>query len=153
QNVEFEHGLITRVLDDVHDEPGNLPLLEFALTLLWKQQEHGQLAHAAYDAVGGIEGALTRYADESFSELGQVERARARMVFAQMVRPGEGMEDTRRVATRGELGDDGWSLVQRLADARLVVTDRDPIGQETAEVVHEALIQRWEQLRSWIDDL
>lgn len=42
--------------------------------------------------------------------------------------------------------------MQRLADERLVVTDRDPAGRETAEVVHEALIQRWPRLRSRMDE-
>jgi len=32
--VSFEAGLVQRILDDVEDEPGNLPLLEFALTEL-----------------------------------------------------------------------------------------------------------------------
>jgi hypothetical protein len=40
--------------------------------------------------------------------------------FMQLVRPGEGTEDTRRVATKSELGEINWSLVKRLADARLV---------------------------------
>jgi hypothetical protein len=34
-------------------------------------------------------------------------------------------------------------LIQRLADRRLVVTGRDAQGRETAEVIHEALIQKW----------
>ena len=43
QGVLFETGLATRILDDVGEEPGDLPLLEFALTLLWEQQRHGRL--------------------------------------------------------------------------------------------------------------
>jgi hypothetical protein len=31
--VKLEEGLTQRILDDVKQEPGNLPLLEFALTL------------------------------------------------------------------------------------------------------------------------
>jgi len=34
QGAVFERGLVARLLDDVGYEPGNLPLLEFALTLL-----------------------------------------------------------------------------------------------------------------------
>ncbi|MHC5731329.1 MAG: nSTAND1 domain-containing NTPase, partial [Nostoc sp.] len=70
----------------------------------------------------------------------------------QLVRPGEGTEDTRRVATKAELGEENWSLVQDLADARLVVTSRSAEEQETVEVAHEALIQHWQQLQSWIDE-
>jgi hypothetical protein len=39
-----------------------------------------------------------------------------------------------------------WQVVQRLADARLVVTDRTPDGQEVAELVHEALITSFTRL-------
>ncbi|MFN3761904.1 MAG: trypsin-like peptidase domain-containing protein, partial [Anaerolineae bacterium] len=48
QGVKFEDGLVARILDDVGDEPGNLPLLEFALTQLWERQERGRLTHRAY---------------------------------------------------------------------------------------------------------
>ena len=41
QGAAFEAGLVTRILDDVGEEPGNLPLLEFALTLLWDRMETG----------------------------------------------------------------------------------------------------------------
>ncbi|MGH3996183.1 MAG: hypothetical protein ACRDTJ_01810, partial [Pseudonocardiaceae bacterium] len=32
--AQYESGLVNRILDGVGSEPGNLPLLEFALTLL-----------------------------------------------------------------------------------------------------------------------
>ena len=37
RGAAFETGLVQRILDDVGHEPGNLPLLEFALTLLWER--------------------------------------------------------------------------------------------------------------------
>jgi tetratricopeptide (TPR) repeat protein len=47
-----------------------------------------------------------------------------------------------------------WAVVQRLADRRLVVTDRDPgereTERETAQVAHEALIAGWARLRDWV---
>ena len=69
-----------------------------------------------------------------------------------MVRPGEGTDDTRRIATRAEIGEANWPLAQRLADRRLVVTGLDAsTGHETAEIVHEALIKRWERMRGWME--
>ena len=44
------------------------------------------------------------------------QRNRARRVFTQMVMPGEGTQDTRRLAQRDELGEGDWALVQELAD-------------------------------------
>ena len=151
QGAAFEPGLVERVLDDVGEEPGNLPLLEFALTLLWERQSDGWLTHEDYEALGCVEGALASYADEVYGELDGDERSGARRIFVQLVRPGEGTEDTRRLATFGELGEHNWDLVQHLADSRLVVTGRDTgTGDKTVEVVHEALIQRWGRLREWM---
>lgn len=150
QGAAFETGLVDRLLDDVGEEPGNLPLLEFTLTQLWEQQTDGWLTHASYEAMGGVEGALSSYADQVYAGLHALEQARARRALVQLVQPGEGTEDTRRIATRQELGDESWSLIQRLADRRLVVTGRDAAGAETAEVVHEALIQKWGRFQAWM---
>jgi WD40 repeat protein/DNA-binding SARP family transcriptional activator len=153
EGAAFEAGLVDRMLDDVGQEPGNLPLLEFALTLLWENHDHGWLTHARYESIGRVEGALARYADEVYGELDPEEQAHARQILVQLVRPGEGTEDTRRAATRAELGAGNWPLAQHLADRRLVVTGRDRgTGGEIVEVVHEALIQRWGQLRDWMDE-
>ena len=66
---------------------------------------------------------------------------------------GEGAEDTRRTVGREELGPEAWALAQKLADRdnRLVVTAATAPGQETAEVVHEALIRNWPALADWVN--
>ncbi|TFI54895.1 hypothetical protein BLD44_007910 [Mastigocladus laminosus UU774] len=152
--VNFEVGLVERILDDVENEPGNLPLLEFALTLLWQRRRANQLTHTAYDAIGQVKGALVNYADEKYDNLTSAEQEQARRIFIQLVRPGEDTEDTRRLATSAELGEENWYLVTHkdgLADSRLVVTSRNAAGQEIVEIVHEALIQNWGKLRQWIE--
>ncbi|HRX60385.1 MAG TPA: trypsin-like peptidase domain-containing protein, partial [Candidatus Competibacter sp.] len=148
--VKLEEGLAERILQDLGQEPGALPLLEFALTQLWEQQQYRQLTHAAYEAIGGVTQALARHADETLVRF-QDERERLRRVFVQLVRPGEGTEDTRQVATREQVGAANWNLVTELADERLVVTGRDAQGQETVEVVHEALLRHWQPLCQWVE--
>lgn len=150
QGRAFEAGLVERIIDDVGEKAGRLPLLEFALTKLWDKQEAGWLTHEVYESIGRVDGAVARHADTVFGELTEGERERARRVFVQMVQPGEGTEDTRRLATRAEIGED-WPLVRRLADARLVTTSRDADGSETVEVVHEALVRSWQRLREWMN--
>ncbi len=155
QGVAFEEGLVARILEDVGEEPGNLPLLEFALTRLWEQQTQGELTHAAYEAIGGVVGALERHAEAVYEALDEAEQARAREAFIQLVRPGEGTEDTRdtrRRATQKELGAARWDVVRKLADERLVVTGRSAEGEEVAEIAHEALIRRWARLQRWVEE-
>ena len=149
--VNFEEGLVERILKDVEDQPGNLPLLEFALTQLWNKRTGKQFTHKIYEEIGQVEGALARHADEEYGNLTDYEKETVRHIFIQLVRPGEGTEDTRRIAMKAEVGEQSWSLVKRLADARLVVTSRDATRKETVEVVHEALIQNWEELREWMN--
>ena len=149
--VKLEDGLTQRILDHVKQEPGNLPLLEFALTELWEKQSRGLLTHQAYSEIGGVAKALSNHAEAVYGKLSQQEQKQAQRIFVQLVRPGEGTEDTRRVATRGEVRN--WDLVTRLADARLVVTGRnEQIGEETVEVVHESLIREWQTLCQWVED-
>jgi KaiC/GvpD/RAD55 family RecA-like ATPase len=148
--VKLEEGLAERILQDLGQEPGTLPLLEFALTQLWERQQHQRLTHAVYDDIGGVKKALARHADTTLDLLQNEQEQRLRRVFVQLVRPGEGTVDTRQVATREQVGMDNWNLVTELADARLVVTGRDAQGQETVEVVHEALLTHWQKLQGWM---
>ncbi len=124
--VQLEGQLTQRILDDVGQEPGNLPLLEFALTRLWVKQQNRVLTHQAYDEIGGVEKAIANHAELVFQQLNESQQKQAERIFVQLVRPGEGTEDTRRIATRAEVGEDNWGLVSYLAgyQARLVVTGR-----------------------------
>lgn len=159
-DVDIEEGLTDRILDVVSDEPGNLPLLEFALTKLWEKQSNRRLTHTAYDEIGGVEQTLTSYANSEYKKLGPKEQEQAKRIFLQLIRPGEGTEDTRRIASRSDVGEDNWELVTRLASARLVVTGGSQMDatsesgahlEETVEVIHESLIAGWPLLREWID--
>ncbi len=148
----YEAGLVERILDDLGDEPGNLPLLEFALTLLWERQDRGVLTHAAYERLGEVAGALAGYAERVYLDyLPEDARAAARRVLTQLVRPAEAAAPTRRMARRADLDDAQWEVARRLAATRLVVTGSTPDGEETVELAHEALIGEWERLRGWVE--
>jgi hypothetical protein len=152
QGVAFEAGLVERILDNVGDGLGNLPLLEFTLAALWERQAAGQLTHAVYEAIGQVAGSLAYYAEDVYAGLSQTEQDQTRQIFMQLVRPGQQTADIRRRASRTELGEEHWALARRLADARLVMTDQDPTGQETVEIVHEALIMGWDRLQMWLNE-
>jgi WD40 repeat protein len=153
RNVYLETGLTEHILNEVGEEPGNLPLLEFALTELWKQQENGLLTRLKYDEIGGVEKALCRHAEGVYDALKEGDKERTKQIFMKLVSPGEGTEYTRQLATRAEVGEENWDLVTHLATARLVVSNRNETTEiETVEIVHEALIKAWPDLRKWIED-
>ena len=158
-----ETGLVRRILDDAGDSPGSLPLLEHALEQLWARRKNDKLTHLAYEAIGGLEGALRRHAEGFYGELQPEEQNLIPKILLRLIQPGEGSEDTKRVALLRELDPlaaepgSARAVVKRLADARIIsVTGGDVSGEEAseqavAEVAHEALIREWPRLREWID--
>jgi hypothetical protein len=154
--LRFEPGLVGRLLDDIGDEPGNLPLLEFCLTQLYARSRDGTLCQAAFEAIGGVRGAIVQRADSVIDAMESEHPGRAAMardIFLQLVQLGEGSEDTRRRAPLVDFDDVARALIDELATARLLVTGRDPgSATETVEVAHEALIRNWPRLQEWLQE-
>jgi WD40 repeat protein/DNA-binding winged helix-turn-helix (wHTH) protein len=152
-----ESGLIDSLLDDVGAEPGNLALLEHALSQLWEKcGGFGcTLSNSAYSAIGRLRGALNAHADEVYGAItGDAQKDLAKKIFLELVHLGEDAPDTRRRAPKADLFSLGTpeeieALLARLTASRLISMGSE--GQETfAEVSHEALIREWSTLREWI---
>jgi tetratricopeptide (TPR) repeat protein len=150
--LRFEEGLVERILNAVGNEPGRLPLLEFLLAGLWDKRRGGQLLHEAYDAMDGVQGAIADRAERAFERLTAPEKQAAHWALIQLVASGRGPEATRRQAALNQLGAAARSVVEKLANERLLVTTQDAQGQEIVEVGHEALISEWRRLREWVDE-
>ncbi|WP_042775865.1 trypsin-like peptidase domain-containing protein [Sinorhizobium fredii] len=155
--VEFEDGLAEELVTAMQGRAGGLPLLEFTLDRLWRRQEGRRLTWAAYrgpDGKGGLETALDEHAEGVLRRLGEAPEAGVQRLMLRLVQLGEdGAPDARAVVRRSEIGKADWPLVQKLADgrSRLLTVGRDAAtGEETAEVVHEALIGAWGRLRGWL---
>jgi WD40 repeat protein len=159
KGIRLADGLPEQILHDTPTGPASLPMLEYALTELWKRQERGLITTAAYREIGGVEGALARSAERALWQRADAsERPAVERILIQMVRPGEQLDaggrapDTRRVADRNEFTDEEWRLIHRLATTRLVTITRQPTGPDTAELAHEALLGAWPRLTAWVDD-
>ncbi len=151
KRVTLEPGLTDQLIQATASQTGRLPLLEFTLTELWKQQQNSCLTHQAYQAIGGIEKALANHAEAVYEKLPSGDQQRVQQIFVQLVEPGHNNQATRRIASRDEVGDSNWNLVSELASARLVVTNRNPLTEkESVEIIHEALILSWGRLRYWM---
>ncbi|MGD2048296.1 MAG: protein kinase, partial [Chloroflexota bacterium] len=166
--VSLEEGLAEVIVADVADQPGSLPLMQYALTELFKRRQGSQLMRKAYEEIGGVMGALGRRAEVLYGDLTEDEREAARQLFLRLVTLGEGVEDTRRRVLRSELealttatpqppAPDPQSpipnVINAFGAARLLTFDHDPVTRgATVEVAHEALMREWGRLRSWLDD-
>jgi hypothetical protein len=149
--LQFEPGLSERILGDMGQEPGRLPLLSFLLEQLWKQRRAAVLTNEAYDAMGGVEGAITSVAEDVFARLSERHKELLPRVFIQLVSVGEESEATRRRAPTDSLGEEARPLIEALATARLLVTNSEQ-GSGTVEVAHEALIRHWWRSQEWVAD-
>lgn len=150
----FEPGLPERIVADAGDEPGRMPLVQFALTELWHQRSNSMLTHAAYDAFGRIAGALAGHADGVYGKLTRQQQELAPRLFAQLARPGDGDTFVRRPARTTDLAPDLLALVRELTrSGRLLVLSHAPgeSGQEEiVDLAHEALTELWPLLRTWL---
>ena len=156
---DIEPGLVDLLTHEVADQPGALPLLQYALAELWQKSHDlgfSKLTTTAYRELGGWEGALSRRADAVLAEFKNTPQENlCRQLFLRLVQPGEGTEDTKRLVRWQELQRDAPSeaaaleqIVRKLADNRLITTSGDDLNADsTIEVVHEALIRGWPELR------
>ncbi|GAA4969862.1 hypothetical protein GCM10023257_01990 [Streptomyces hyderabadensis] len=149
-SLVVERALTTRLLDEVEDAPGGLPLMSHALLETWRHRTGRTLTVAGYEAAGGLRGAVVRTAEEVYGDLTGDQADLARRILLRLVAPGDGTPDTRRPAEHAELdlGDpeDTRAVLDRLVAARLLTLDHG-----TVELAHEALITAWPRLRGWID--
>ena len=163
--AEVEALLVDDLVKDTLEQPGSLPLLQFALSRLWKQRSERVLRLKEYREFGGLIGALEQRANGVYESLSPDDQAQCRLVFRRLVQPGEGTTDTRRRARLDEFSGDQQRIVRLMVDERLLTTRRDSIDSDESddkkniadsentdfvEVAHEALIGGWPRLKNWV---
>jgi len=156
--VTVEPALVAQVVADVAEQPGALPLLQYAMTEVFDGRGNATLSAQAYREIGGVSGALARRAEQLYEGMNTPGKQAAEQLFLRLVALGEGSEDTRRRVARSELdrlGVDGRALngvIEAYGRHRLLSLDRDPDSREpTVEVAHEVLLREWGRLRDWIN--
>lgn len=172
RGVKFEEGLIKRILGHVYKQENNLPLLEFALESLWnqrterikkqikeqKEQINKELTHADYDVIGEVNGVLKKYAEDFYNGLDGSKQEGLAKIFIKLVSCSQFTTDradrryVRRVAKKSEFIEEQWRLVEKIAEERLVVTNRNSDDEDTVEIIHEALIREWDRIETWMTE-
>ncbi|WP_450166296.1 nSTAND1 domain-containing NTPase [Streptomyces akebiae] len=146
-----ERELTARLVEEVLDEPGGLPMLSHALLETWRRRRGRMLTLAGYQAAGGVRGAIAATAEAVYGQLSPEQARTARHLLLRMVEPGQGTPDTRRPLTRADMAE--WAasdvpvVVDRLTRARLLTADEDGV-----QLAHEALITCWPRLHGWIEE-
>ncbi|WP_097274933.1 nSTAND1 domain-containing NTPase [Streptomyces sp. TLI_55] len=149
--LKVERALTARLVKDVADAPGGLPLLSHALLETWRRRRGKTLTLAGYEAAGCLDGAIAQSAEQLYDGFTADQAAACRRILLRLIAPGDGTPDTRRPVDRGELrgteAGDSTEVLEALAAARLLTLDG-----ERVELAHEALITAWPRLRGWIEE-
>ncbi|MEL6261361.1 MAG: caspase family protein [Cyanobacteria bacterium J06626_6] len=160
-------NLVDRLIEDVLQTPGALPLLSFTLSELYlcyleRRGDNRALTEADYLALGGVSGALTRRATQAYETLVAQDEANAKTVKHVMLRmvAVSGGELARRRVPLSELLYESdaenarvQALLKELIGVRLVVQGREgdsEAGDEAyVEPAHDALVRGWDKLLRW----
>ncbi|MEO1165198.1 MAG: WD40 repeat domain-containing protein, partial [Chloroflexota bacterium] len=157
--ITLERGLVDAIITDVYQQPGALPLLQYALTELFERRSGRLMTLDAYKEIGGTTGALARRAEELYQSFTDAEKDATRQMFLRLVALGEGTEDTRRRVFQSQLlslkqnAKAMPKVIEQFGKFRLLTFDNDPqTRSSTVEVAHEALIRQWDRVGEWLDE-
>jgi len=129
-----------------------LPMLQYTLQALYLERAPGnELTWAAYDSLGGLEGAIGQRAEATLSGLPPGPQEALTRLLPRLV--GLSSEDaspsSRWVSGSSIADEDERALLQALVEARLLVADRAG-GITGFRVAHEALLRRWPRVTAWV---
>jgi WD40 repeat protein len=152
-----DEALVEEIVDAVEGERSALPLLAFAAAQLWERRDREAriIGRAAYEAIGGVGGALGRHAEATLGGIGAERLPIVREVFRNLITA----EQTRVVRARQELlsvFDPAEraavdEVLDALIDARLLNSYEpdEASGGASVEIVHESLLTQWPRLERW----
>lgn len=146
--------LVDRIIRETGSDPGNLPVLAFVLERLFIEREETVLSERAYDACGGVQGAINEHAKavelQLKKELGDQALERLPDLFQYLLVANIEGQPTRRRIMKAMLPSDLHSIVELLAAKRLL-TIEDERGDSVVSVAHEKLFEAWPALRQWTE--
>ncbi|MDT7779933.1 MAG: hypothetical protein QOC99_2445 [Acidobacteriota bacterium] len=167
---EISPPLVNRLLNDVGDNPDQLPILQHALMRTWEhwaarpRDAAEPVGLKDYEAVGTMSDALSQHADEAWDELPD-ERSRhiAETLFKSLTERGADNREIRRPTRLKDICEIAGASEAEVA-AVIEVFRREgrsflmpPVGVElkpetVIDISHESLIRNWQRLKDWVKD-
>lgn len=161
--------LVQQVINDLGDNPDQLPVLQHALMRTWEKWtevadpgEPMDVRH--YEMIGGMHHALSNHADQAFNELkNDAEKKRIEQVFKCLtVKTGDNRGVRRPTSVTNLLRITGISIEELESvlkpfrkTGRTFILPAEGIAINTntiLDISHESLMRGWERLRTWVDE-
>jgi len=164
--LELDDGLVEEILKDLKGSAAALPLLSHTMAELFKLRQRRRLTFRAYQDVGRVQGAISQHANAVYKRLSRPEQSIARRLLIMLTGVGPKPENDvrRRLPLKDLMSGVGQSLelgrvVRELTYERLLTTstEHEPSGPDEGawrtwvEISHEALIQNWPLLATWLN--
>ncbi len=145
-----EHGALDdRLLTDAKTAD-SLPLLQFTLRQLYERRverdDQTVLTHAAYEGLGGLQGAIAAEAERAVASLPAGTLDALPRLLRQLAEPSrDGKSLTLREASQAEVTAEPKeaALVQALLGARILVARQDAAGRPALRLAHDAVLGSW----------
>ncbi|WP_109829910.1 WD40 repeat domain-containing protein [Reichenbachiella versicolor] len=160
--------LSQQLLNDVGDNPDQLPILQHALMRTWqfwvehrREDEPMDLKH--YNAIGTLREALSQHANEAFDSLSKREQQICEAMFKALTERGtesSGIRRPTKIGTIAAIAGVNEEEVERVVDkfrepGRSLLMPPYGVRLESDTVVdisHESLMRIWTRLKSWLDE-
>lgn len=156
--------LVDRLLNDVGDEPDQLPVMQHALMRTWENWRDSTdpaLDIKHYEAVGTVKEALSRDADRALEEMSEEERTIAKRLFQALTDVDARGRQLRRpahlsqvAAIAGVAPATVLDIVERFRGCGrsfLTLSGDAPEGDPLIDISHESLIRQWGKLGKWVE--
>ena len=169
---EISPGLVNRLLNDVGDNPDQLPILQHSLMRIWDYWEkvtfrNGPIDISHYESIGTMKQALSLHAEEAFIELPKSPDEKyenlCKSIFKSLTDSGSDNRGIRRPTKISEIMNltqasfEDISLVANLfrTDGRAFLMP--PFQYELTEnsvldISHESLMRVWKRLVGWVEE-
>ena len=154
--------VVNQMLNDVGDDPDQLPILQHALMRTWDiwdgDHEDGEpidLRH--YRATGGLSDALSRHGKEIYDGLSEAQQIVGERLFKALTDP-RGIRTPLSVRAAGEVTESPPDELAAVADAfradgrsfLMPPADKPLDPDETLDLAHESLMRNWDKLVAWV---
>ncbi|QOI98635.1 MAG: High-affnity carbon uptake protein Hat/HatR [Flammeovirgaceae bacterium] len=161
--------LVQQLLNDLGDNPDQLPILQHALMRTWSywanyrdyEDEPVDLKH--YEAIGTMREALSMHANEAFDELTEDQQRICEVLFKAITEKRGENFGIRRPTRLNEIAaiadcseDEVIEVIEKFREpgrSLLTPAHGSPITSKSMiDISHESLMRIWVRLKNWVDD-